>query len=161
MERISRLVTHSGFVSLQERLQQLEEDRIYCCHGMDHCMDVARIMYIHILEESLPYDKAVVYATALLHDLGRVAQYEDGVPHHEASVMLVHELLPECGFTEDEVQMIAAAVAEHREDTKSDDFTKLLYMADKKSRACFACKAADTCNWSSDKRNTMEDYAKC
>ncbi len=40
--------------------------------------------YIRALEENYPVSKELIYCTALLHDIGRARQYEDGTPHDEA-----------------------------------------------------------------------------
>ncbi len=43
----------------------------YCRHGLEHLLDVARISYIQVLEDGLDYDENVLYAAALLHDIGK------------------------------------------------------------------------------------------
>ena len=57
-------------------------------------LDVARLMYIRSLEEGEIVNREVIYAAALLHDLGRGMQYREGIPHQEAGVLLARELLP-------------------------------------------------------------------
>ena len=47
-------------------------------------MDVARIAYIENLEAQLGLEKEDIYIAALLHDLGRVDEYESGIGHHIA-----------------------------------------------------------------------------
>ena len=37
------------------------------------------------MEDQLPLDKEIVYGAALLHDIGRDRQYEEQIPHHQAS----------------------------------------------------------------------------
>ena len=46
-----------------------EKERIFCRHGMEHLLDVARIAYITNLEEGLGIEKDVIYAAGLLHDV--------------------------------------------------------------------------------------------
>ena len=43
----------------------------------------------------------MIYAAALLHDMGRVRQYRDGTEHHEESARIAARILPECGFSEE------------------------------------------------------------
>ena len=46
--------------------------------------------------------KDIIYATALLHDLGRADQYEKGISHEEAGAILAEEILTDCGYTREE-----------------------------------------------------------
>ena len=43
---------------------------------MSHLMDVARIAYITCLEQNLGIEKDVIYGAAILHDIGKYAQYD-------------------------------------------------------------------------------------
>ena len=144
-----------------QKIQSLEADRKFCGHTMEHFLAVARLSFIMVLEAGLDIDKEVVYATALLHDIGRGLEYTDGIPHHEGSVMIAQEILPECGFDEVEKDEIILAIAKHREvageecrkATDKDDFATIFYRADKLSRNCFDCRVADKCNWPAHKKN--------
>ena len=78
MERFQKIVWHEKYKETYERLQQLEIDRKFCGHDIEHFLSVARISYLMILEKRLPVSKDIIYATALLHDLGRADQYEKG-----------------------------------------------------------------------------------
>ena len=62
------------------------ETRIFCGHDMAHFLDVARLAYLFNLEENLKLEKEEIYTAALLHDVGRFVQYEDGTPHQLASL---------------------------------------------------------------------------
>ena len=84
MRRVQKIWEHPLYQENYQKLQEKEADRIYCRHGIDHLLDVARIAYIHNLEESDGYSKAVIYAAALLHDIGRYEQYEWGIPHEKS-----------------------------------------------------------------------------
>lgn len=117
-------------------------------------MDVARIAYIINLENKLDYDKELIYAVALLHDITKWLQYEDGTPHHISATEVSNIILSSCGFNEKEIEMCKNAISKHRKlENKNDSFAKLMYKADKLSRFCFRCKAKDTCNWSLEKMN--------
>ena len=51
---------------------------------MSHLLDVARIAYIRNLEKGYGFRKDVIYAAAVLHDIGKALQYEEKVPHEIA-----------------------------------------------------------------------------
>ena len=70
--------------SNMEHLAEYEKNRIFCRHGMDHLMDVARIAYIENLEKNCGISKEIIYGAALLHDIGRYLQYTEGIPHERA-----------------------------------------------------------------------------
>lgn len=167
MERIERIRNHPLYVSNQQRIDDMEVNRIFCCHGVNHSLDVARILYILVLEQGLSYEKDIIYAAALLHDIGRGLQYEEKVSHHEAGARLAGDILRDCDFSPDEVAMITEAIAghhtgkSHSESTaehSESSFTDLFYKADKLSRNCFDCKASEECYWTQEKRNLQIRY---
>lgn len=134
-------------------IAESERDRKFCKHNLEHSLDVARIAYITILENGLEITKELVYAAALLHDAGRYS----GIPHNESGAKLAGELMPECGFTKEETELVADAILGHRNAEHSTEFSKILYDADKKSRLCFICKAQNDCYWEQSKRNYTID----
>lgn len=138
-----------------EKIDCFEQNRIYCKHGVEHQLEVARMAYIMALEEKTNIKKEFIYAAALLHDIGRGMQYQTNMPHEKASVLLAETILPECGFLEHEIREIVDAIDSHRVTNKENlsDLAKIIYKADKKSRNCFLCKSADTCYWPEDKKN--------
>ena len=140
-----------------EKLRDLEKDRIYCRHGIDHLLDVARLSYIEVLEKNLSISREMVYAAALLHDLGRAEQYEIGTPHDVAGARLAEVILQDCGFSDCETENIVTAISGHRsrETGKQEDLPGILYRADKASRQCLFCEAQDSCNWSNEKKNLI------
>ena len=95
-----------------------DRDRIFCRHQMPHLLDVARIAYITNLERNLGYDREVIYAAAILHDIGKSFQYEERIPHEIAGEKVASEILdtlPEgLAFSAEERRLILAAVREHR-----------------------------------------------
>lgn len=155
MQRVNLILSHSEYKKCLYKLNQLEQDRKFCKHTLEHFLDTARIMYITSLEQSLALDKEIIYATALLHDMGRVAQYESNIPHEKASADFAKKILADCNFTEDEISEIKSAILSHRENNKEKISTlgRLLYYADKRSRLCFNCSAEKECYWSADKKN--------
>lgn len=160
MDRIDRILQHEQFRFHLWENETLERDRIFCHHDMIHFLDVARIGEIINLEQQLGIDREWIYAAALLHDLGKHIQYENGTPHEHASAQIAPQILADCGFTRDETERIVEAIRSHRdgEISAEPDLKGVLYRADKASRACFACKAECDCNWKGEKKNLRIRY---
>lgn len=154
MNRIQRILSHPGFLAALSEIEEAEKTRIFCCHGLSHLLDTARIAYIQALEQQLPLEKELIYAAALLHDLGRAEQYRMGTPHHEAGPRLAAPILWDAGFTQQEAGQILDAIQSHRSREHTSSLGELLYRADKASRCCFACSAQGECNWSDEKKNS-------
>lgn len=157
MDRINRIVSNSCYQDCLRRNRAHEETRIFCKHDMDHFLDVARLAWIENLERNGGADRELIYAAALLHDCGRYRQYEEGIPHEQASAELAEDILPSCGFTDKESKDIMEAVRRHRNQAVAEDsgLSGLIYRADKRSRCCFACPAAEACDWSREKKNLL------
>lgn len=155
MDKIDRLLKNELYISCMDRIKKAENERIFCLHGMEHSLDVARICYITSLERGLNIDKEVIYAMALLHDIGRCVEYESNISHHEAGEPIARQILGECGFSGSDVAIICDAIASHK--SKSDDcdnaLKELLFTADKLSRNCFSCEASDKCYWPLEQKN--------
>lgn len=149
MQRCNKIYNHPLYKESLKRIEISETDRKFCLHNLSHSLDVARLGYIIILERNLPIDKGLFYAAALLHDAGRYS----GTPHNESGALLAEQIMPACGYTPEETSTVAEAIRGHREKTDGTDFSAVLYAADKKSRMCFACAAADECYWTNEKRN--------
>lgn len=149
-ERVNRILSHPVYQDCMKRLAVKEETRVYCRHGLEHQLDVARIAWIICLEEGFSIRKDVVYAAALLHDLGRAEDYED---HDRAGAVLAERILPDCGYCPEEVLFMAEAVRRHGEETGETELGDLLHRADRLSRNCFGCTARDTCKWSEEEKN--------
>ena len=160
MERIDKILKHDLFLQNLNRNNTAEADRRFCRHNMVHFLDVARIAMIINLEEGLQIDREWIYAAALLHDIGKHRQYQQGIPHEKASGEIAPQILKECGFSDKETGVIVEAILSHREATVASEknLKGLLYRADKASRACFACAAEADCNWKDDKKNLRIQY---
>ncbi len=143
---------HPDYIRYCRKTARLEQDRIYCRHDMAHFLDVARIAYILNLEEGLGLPKELIYAAALVHDIGRWKQYKHGTPHEEAGVPLARPLLLSAGFSPEETEEILSAVALHRRGG-GEGLSDILYRADKRSRACHSCAAEAACDWDGEKKN--------
>lgn len=156
MNKIDLILSNSTFKENLVRIKETEKDRVYCLHGLEHLLDVARIGYIINLEEDLGYEKEIIYAMALLHDIGRNLEYQNGASHHEVGGEIALGILREAGFKASECELICDAIKSHKElENKEDNrsLNYLLYKADKLSRNCFACKAIDSCYWAEEKKN--------
>ncbi len=146
---------HPMWRGAMAQIAEAEEGRIFCGHDLDHFLQVARLAYIENLERQLHQPKALIYAAALLHDIGRGLEYQQDIPHEEASCALAAGILQDCGFGEGERAAIVDAISAHRaaDTAKRDDLAGLLYRADKGSRPCFFCGAQKQCNWPEEKKN--------
>lgn len=154
MERYHAILEDEEFLEGLRKIEKYEEHRIYCRHSLEHLCDVARMMYIFALEEGSDLEQDMIYATALLHDMGRVKEYEDGTPHQEAGVEFAGKILKKHGFSEEEIAYMTDAIGHHRkEQEEPSELEELLHRADKLSRNCFWCKATATCKWAEEKKN--------
>ena len=158
MERVNRVLNHPEFQRRLTQLEELEQDRIFCRHGLDHLLSVARLMLILSREWEIRIPKELLYAAALLHDVGRGEQYRTGIPHAEASVPIAEGILADCGFELEERREILTAIAAHSGGADGAPLSRLLYRADKLSRPCYACSAAGRCNWPHRERNLTLEY---
>lgn len=157
MENVNKILNHTKYKELLDELNELEKEREFCNHTLEHFLDVARIAYIDVLEKGLNYNKEIIYSIALLHDIGRVLQYNEGIDHHEGSAIIALEILKETAFNEADKELIIKCIKEHRKESK-DELSKIIYVSDKFSRNCFKCKAYKECYWSEDKKNKTIKY---
>ena len=154
MERVDNILHNRQYRELLDEIEKLEKDRIFCRHDLDHAIDVARLMVILASDEKVVIDRDVMYATALLHDIGRRKQYTEGVRHEIASADIAPSILRESGYTFEESSMITEAITQHVNEEIKDcrDLKGILYRADKLSRKCYKCKAIDKCHKAPEKR---------
>ncbi len=207
MKFTEKLLKHPEFLRLQKRVQQIEQDRIYCHHELPHALDVCRMAWMMYLEDqmqakvesvleaslkntygsesalenseriaedrnaectdvigekknvsvNLQEKKDQFYVTGLLHDIGRVAQYETGEHHSEAGMRVAEQLLSEIGYPPEWMAETLQIVGVHhgRKEEKDETGAMEYYIrrADHLSRNCFLCEAADSCKWSDEERN--------
>ncbi|MFR7669798.1 MAG: HD domain-containing protein [Collinsella sp.] len=75
-------------------------------------------MWIKNLEEQLEFDREVIYATALLHDIGKDEQYESGISHDVASERVADAILggmpDDVAFEPADAAAIKTAILGHR-----------------------------------------------
>ena len=140
MERFQKIVWHEKYKETYERLQQLEINRKFCGHDIEHFLSVARISYLMILEK-------------------RADQYEKGISHEEAGAILAEEILTDCGYTREERKFMTDTILRHRDmKEESESFASIFYRADKLSRDCIHCKARQECYWPEEKKNNKYIY---
>ena len=106
MEYVARLLEDTMYRCLLEHMKLMEADRIYCRHGLEHLMDVARLGWIMALEQKAAITKEEVYLAALLHDIGRVEEYETGISHAAAGQQLAGEILSHIGYPADQAETV-------------------------------------------------------
>ena len=137
MDRIDKILKHPVFIECIQKNETAEKDRIFCRHNMAHFLDVARIGRIIDAEEGLGTETELIYAAALLHDIGKHMQYAEGIPHEQASARLAWVILPDCGFDQNETNVIIEAIRGHRDERSACEkgLKGILYRADKLSRA--------------------------
>lgn len=153
MERIQPVLQHPMYRDALQRIDALEHDRIYCRHGLPHLLDVARMAALLAVDRGAAYPRDVIYAAALLHDVGRLKQYTTGQPHAQAGIPLAAEILRDTAFTAEEQAEILQAVGQHQTGAAPDSLAQIIFEADHASRMCFACPAADSCYWPEGQRN--------
>jgi putative nucleotidyltransferase with HDIG domain len=159
LERVNKILNNPKYQEYLKLNEEYEVDRKFCRHDLSHFLDVARIAYILVLEEKLNVSKEIVYAAALLHDIGRWLQYSEGKAHDEGSADLAAEMLDQSGFDSLEKKVILDAIRNHRnEGTGEESFGSIFYRSDKLSRNCFNCGAAAECNWKDEKKNFTLKY---
>ena len=85
MIRVNKIIENKMYWEHLDKIEVYEKDREFCRHNIGHFLDVCRIAWILNLEGNLALSKEVIYATGLLHDIGRWLQYENGEDHALAS----------------------------------------------------------------------------
>lgn len=80
LTQTNRLLNLPEYQDYLQRIEVHEKDRRLCRHNLAHFLDVARIAAVIANEEGLSLNRDLIYTTALLHDIGRFVQYENGTP---------------------------------------------------------------------------------
>ena len=147
MDRVNTILANEEYKDWMEQIRRSEKERRFCCHGIDHCLDVARIGMLMNLEEKLGLEPELIYAAALLHDIGRAVSYQTSEEHHLASVRNSRSILLATGFSGEEI-------SKHNTTGKeAEGLSYVIYRADKLSRRCFDCEVYDECYWKEDEKN--------
>lgn len=146
--RVNRILDHPLFKEYSLKNAQAEVNRTFCKHGFDHGLSVARIAYIYLLEEKgALISKELVYAAAVLHDLGRWQEYATGEDHALVAIELVQPILKDSGFMPEEAKIILQGIREHRLDPKQEIslLGRALAYADDWARDCRSCMCQTEC----------------
>lgn len=158
--RINKILNNNMYQEYINQISNHESQRLFCKHDLSHYLNTARIGYIINLERDLKISKDIIYAAALLHDIGRFQQYESNIPHELASASLCIDILKEADYNQEEIDIIKRAILSHRDSyiKNNDNLSDILYLADKLSRECFQCKVSSLCNWPDEKKNINITY---
>jgi uncharacterized protein len=158
--RVNQILQHHLYEDYSIKNKLAEEKRIYCRHGSDHGLSVARIAYIYLLENwddssgensVLKADrgiaKEIVYAAGILHDIGRWVEYETKEDHAQAGARLAVPILRESGYEEQEIEVICQGILQHRLDPAAaqSELGQALARADDWARDCHNCESKATC----------------
>lgn len=159
MDKINAILKNKLFQDCIKEIKEAEKSRKFCRHDLRHFLDVARIAYILNLEKNYKIDKDIIYAAALLHDLGRCEQYRKDIPHEKASAEIAENILCDCSFNDNEMKLILDAILHHRKpEEEKNNLSGILYISDKISRECFCCDSAYECKWPHEKLNLVLKY---
>ncbi|MGN1126752.1 MAG: HD domain-containing protein, partial [Ruminococcus sp.] len=125
MIRVNKILNNRLFKDCMQEIDCAEKERIFCCHGIEHLLSVARIMWINALENNMGIDKEMIYATALLHDIGRARAYHLNTDHAIESGKIAHQILSELNFEKDKIDKIIYAIVHHNDHEETTDLCSL------------------------------------
>lgn len=149
---LKKLLEHPAYQKQLDKLECYERTRIFCKHDFSHFEEMGRIAIAMMKKYGVELEEETVLLAAYLHDMGRVAQYEKGIPHDKAGVEFARKMLQEIEYPKERTEIIAALIHGHR--TNSGEMpVRIFAWADKRSRACYACKQTDACKWSEERKN--------
>jgi uncharacterized protein len=154
LDRSNLILKNDKFLKAYKSIRVAEANRKFCNHDIDHLLSVARIMLIRDSEmQEIKTNKDILYALALLHDIGRAKQYEIGIDHNIAGGIVAKSILLECKFDDNEIKLITSAIENHNNLSASSYLAQLLQYADQLSRNCFLCEVRNECNWEEEQKN--------
>jgi uncharacterized protein len=154
LDRSNLILKNDIFLKAYKSIRVAEENRKFCNHDIEHLLSVARIMYIRDSQiKEIKTNKDIIYALALLHDIGRAKQYEMKMDHNIAGGIMAKSILLDCKFDDAETELISDAIINHNNPDAKGYLAKLLQYADHLSRNCFLCEVRDKCNWDEDQKS--------
>jgi uncharacterized protein len=148
MKYANKILQHPKFQEYIQKNAIAEKDNKwgYCNHDIQHAIDVARVAYIMSLEKSLDLDKDIIYSTALLHDIAKWLQHQNGSDHAVEGAALAQKILYDIGMDSQTTALITDAIRSHRvDDPNAAPLNKVLYDADKSCRMCVLCSSIEGC----------------
>lgn len=154
LNRSNLILKNDKFLKAYKSISVAEATRQFCNHNIEHLLSVARIMYIRDSEiNESQTNKDIIYALALLHDIGRAKQYEMKMDHNKAGGIIAKSILIDCQFDNVEIKLISDAIVNHNNPDAIGYLSQLLQYADHKSRNCFLCDVSNECNWDKERKN--------
>lgn len=148
LPRVNKILQHALYEEYITKNKITEAQRVFCRHGSDHGLSVARITYIFLLEnKETRLSKEVIYAAGILHDIGRWSEYETQENHALVGARLAAPILYDCGFSEEEVEIITQGIYEHRLKPSEAESVlgQALALADDWARDCKNCESKASC----------------
>ena len=120
MNRVNKILKHKRYREYVRRNEKEEQNRQFCKHGMTHFLDVARIAWHLNVEENAGIDKELIYAAALLHDIGKPkVRMTDGEGidhfhgHVEVSEQMAAGILRRLKFDNDTITKVQKYIRYH------------------------------------------------
>ena len=154
LELTNRILKNREYQRVLSQLREMEADRVFCRHDIQHFLDVARLAVILCNDWGVSCDRDIIYAAALLHDIGRVQEMQCGIPHDIAGQAVADVILSDISCPDDAKKQIISLIASHRSAApKKSQLEQVFCEADKRSRSCYCCAVQAMCNWSEDKKN--------
>jgi len=107
----------SDFISLlghiEDEARQYMDEHCFPSHDFSHVLRVQRLC--KVIGEAENADMLILYAAALLHDLGREAERKNpSVDHAEKSAEIARTLLEKVHFPRDKIPAVLYAIKVHR-----------------------------------------------
>ncbi len=153
MTRVNAIINHPEFQDWIVANNQAEYGSEYCRHGLEHGFDVARIAYeLWLDHEGNPVAKDIVYAAALLHDIGYWSKFEEtdeeGLEEpetpFEVAAVLAEEILLDAGYHPAVIEEIRKAIR-NLDTGYGEGLSAILRRANELSRPCFLCPMRESC----------------
>lgn len=164
LDRINAIINNSEYQDWIIANNQAEYGSEYCRHGLEHAFDVARIAYeLWLDHQGNPLARDIVYATALLHDIGYWSKFEalqddseENCCEHTADLndnqetpfqtaaVLAEDILFDAGYHPAMIAEIQKAILNMETDSK-EGLSVILRRANELSRPCFICPMKNKC----------------
>lgn len=101
----------------------------YLYHNVEHTIDVANAASLLSKVENIDdFNTSLIYTAALFHDSGMLKTY---INHEEASVELIHHILPDFGYSTVQIDLISKMIMATKLPQEAESrFEKILCDAD-------------------------------
>lgn len=169
LDRINAIINNSEYQDWIVANNRAEYGSEYCRHGLEHALDVARIAYeLWLDSKGNPLAKEIVYAAALLHDIGYWSKFEElncesndhtdcecGCHEHDheaeqetpaqVGAALAEDILFEAGYHPAMIAEIQKAILNMENSESREGLSVILRRANELSRPCFLCPMRENC----------------